>query len=268
MTLLTLIAARNELAQAHARLAAVFAKYPLRGTADGCPCCVSAADHAELWSGNLRRYAFKAMTTWGDEADFKHFLPTIFSSLTPDSEYYPGTVHEGACDLQCLASKLIYARWHTWPAEEQQAVLACLRAWWLVCLALLQQVFAEFLAGRSTEGWGNSVGPAYQELAQSGLLTAAWLQQTWYETLLPSPGQPTVDYVKSPAFLLLADWLHHFFYHNETKLVKGDFKPAMQRYLGEGFLQYADLAPQLAQRLSDLLHFLEHSTGPATSGSE
>ncbi|MDO7884924.1 hypothetical protein Q5H89_06100 [Hymenobacter sp. CA2-7] len=265
---MTLPDAQRELAQAHAALAAVFAKYPLRGTADGCPCCVSAADHAELRSGNLRRYAFKAMTTWGSEADFKHFLPALLSALTPDFTYYPGTIHEGACDLRCFAGKLAYAHWQAWPAEEQQVVLDCLRAWWLVCLALLRAEFAEFLAGRSADGWGNSAGPAYQELAESELPPAAWLRQLWYEALQPAPSQPVAAYVKSPAFLLLVDWLHHFLYRDETMPVAAGFKQAAQRYLEEGFFQYADLAPKLAQRLSDLLYCLENSTPPATSGAE
>jgi len=144
---MNLTEAHNKLAQAHAALAATFAKYPMRG-----PCCVSAADHAELRSGNLRRYAFKAMTTWGDEADFKHFLPALLLALTPTTDYYPGTIHKGACDLHCFAGKLAYAKWQAWPVAEQQAVVNCLRAWWLVCLALLQQEFMEFLAGRSAEG--------------------------------------------------------------------------------------------------------------------
>lgn len=268
MSLMTLAAAHNELTQAHASLAVVFAKYPMRGTVDGCPCCVSAADHAELRSGNLRRYAFKAMTTWGDEADFKHFLPALLLALTPNSDYYPGTVHEGACDLHCFAGKLAYAQWRTWPAAEQQAVQDCLRAWWLVCLALLQQEFAEFLAGRSAEGWGNSVGPAYEELVESALLPNTWLRLIWYEALQPAPSQPSPAYVQSPAFFLLVDWLHHFIYRDETMSVEGGFKPEVRRYLEAGFFQYADSAPQLAQRLSDLLHCLEHSALPATSGSE
>jgi len=208
------------------------------------------------------------MTTWGDEADFKHFLPALLVALTPASDYYPGTIHGGACDLQCFAGKLAYAQWQSWPAKEQQAVLACLRAWWLVCLALLQREFAEFLAGHSAEGWGNSVGPAYQELTESGLLPAAWLQQAWYEKLQVDPSQSATDYIKSPAFLMLADWLHHFLYHGGNRPPENLFKPIMQRYLEEGFFQYAAPAPQLAQRLSDLLHCLEHSTLPGTSSPE
>lgn len=152
--------------------------------------------------------------------------------------------------------------------EEQQAVLSCLRAWWLVCLTLLQQEFAEFLAGSPAAGWDNSAGPAYQQLAACGLLPAAWLRQTWYAVLQPLPGQPAAAYVKSPALLLLVDWLQYFLYRQETLPLASVFRPTMQRYLEEGFLRYADRAPQLAHRLSDLLYCLEHSPQPATSGPE
>jgi hypothetical protein len=260
--------AQAALVQAHTALATVFAKYPLRDDTQGCPCCVSAADHAELRSGNLRRYAFKAMTTWGNEADFKHFLPALLSALTPASDYYPGVIHDGACDLHCFASKLAYAHWQAWPTEEQQAVLDCLRAWWLVCLALLQREFTEFLAGRSAEGWGNSIDPAYQELAASGLLPTAWLQQAWHEALQPAPNQPSADYVKSPAFLLFADWLYHFLYRNETMPAEVSFNPDTRRYLEDGFFQYTVLAPQIAERLSNLLYCLDHSVPPPPSGLE
>jgi hypothetical protein len=254
-----LAAAHRELAQAHGALAAVFAKYPLRADTDGCPCCVSAVDHAELQSGNLRRYAFKAMTTWGNKLDFKHFVPLLVAALTPVSRYYPGTVHDGACDLQCFAHKLAYAHWQTWPAEEQQAVRNCLRAWWRVCLSLLKQEFGEFLAGRSADGWGNSVEPAYQELVQSELLPAAWLQQVWYEAMQPAPAQAAAAYVQSPAFLLLVDWLDEFHYYADAKPPEVSMDPAIRQYLEAGFFYYTDFSPALAQRLSELLHYLEHS---------
>jgi hypothetical protein len=260
--------AHGILAQAHKALATVFAKYPLRDDTDGCPCCVSAADHAELRSGNLGRYAFKAMTTWGNENDFKHFLPQLLAALTPAADFYPGTVHDGACDLQCFANKLAYAQWQNWPAEEQQAVLDCLRAWWLVCLSLLQQEFAKFLAGCSAEGWGNSVKPAYKELVQSNLLPAMWLQQAWYEAQQPALNQSSASYVQSPAFLMLADWLYCFYYLDEAIPSEVKFDLNVQRYLEEGFFYYTDLAPDLAQRLSNLLYYLEHSTPLPASSSE
>ncbi len=263
-----LVVARNELARAHSALVEAFAGYPLRGSAAGCPCCVSAADHAELRSGNLRRYAFKAMTTWGNEADFKHFLPVLLTALTPDSTYYPGTVHDGACDIQCFTNKLAYARWQSWPTTEQYAVVDCLQTWWLVCLALVQQEFVEFLAGRSAAGWGNSAGPTYQELVRSDLLATAWLQEAWYDAIQPLPNQSSSAYVQSPAFLALVDWLHHFHYlaGAEPSIIRRT--PIILQYLEEGFFYYSSLSPELAHRLSDLLYHLAHTIPRPTSGTE
>jgi len=53
---------------------------------EGCPCCVSNEDKEKLHTKELRlleesdisRYAFRALTTWGDIDDFKHYLPRIF----------------------------------------------------------------------------------------------------------------------------------------------------------------------------------------------
>ncbi|MBJ6145785.1 hypothetical protein [Hymenobacter sp. BT559] len=263
-----LTVAHSKLAQAHGALVDVFAKYPLRGDTDGCPCCVSAADHAELQSGNLRRYAFKAMTTWGNETDFKHFLPKLVAALTPDSSYYPGTIHDGACDLQCFANKLAYAHWHNWPAQEQQVVLDCLRAWWHVCLALLQQEFGEFIAGRSVDGWGNSVEPVYQELVQSGLLPEAWLQKAWCEVVQPAPNQSSANYVQSPAFLMLVDWLYCFYYLGKATPPEVNFDLKMRQCLAEGFFYYDNLSTGLAQRISNLLYSLEHAIPLPTLGLE
>jgi hypothetical protein len=66
-------------------LYSVFSKYEIRSFIEGCPCCVSDRDKEKIHSKELReleeedlsRYAFKAMTTWGNVDDFKHFLPRI-----------------------------------------------------------------------------------------------------------------------------------------------------------------------------------------------
>jgi hypothetical protein len=208
------------------------------------------------------------MTTWGNEAGFKHFLPVILAELTPANRYYPTTVHDGACDLQCVANKLAYAHWQNWPVEEQQAVLDGLRAWWLRCLSLLRQEFAGFLTGHSAEGWDNSAGPAYRELVRSGLLSAAWLQQAWYEALQPAPNQSSASYVQSPAFLMLADWLYCFYYLGEAMPPAAYWDPSVRQHLEEGFFYYNDLAPSLAQRLSNLLYYVEHSIPQPDSSPE
>src|SRR4051794_20200880 len=77
-------------------LYSVFSAYPLRPHVMGCPCCVSEKDNHDLHARplreftceHLRRYAFKAMTTWGKVEDFKHFLPRIFElSSLPDGRF-------------------------------------------------------------------------------------------------------------------------------------------------------------------------------------
>jgi hypothetical protein len=68
-----------------AGLYATFAPYPL-GKVAGCPHCVYPQDIALIHSAPMRalsaeqleKYGWKAMTTWGDVADFKHFAPRLF----------------------------------------------------------------------------------------------------------------------------------------------------------------------------------------------
>jgi hypothetical protein len=62
------------------------------------------------------------MTTWGDEDDFRHFLPRLLelwaddsiSLLLPDS----------------LINKLQFAGWSNWPKEEREVIMAFLVALW------------------------------------------------------------------------------------------------------------------------------------------
>jgi hypothetical protein len=110
------------LSEAVERLRAVFARYPARGEVVGCPCCVSGQDVAALREGSdeaLERYAYKAMTTWGDADDFRHHLPRLLAASGPDG-----------IDLGILAGKLRYAHWQTWAEDEQAAIRAYLTAMW------------------------------------------------------------------------------------------------------------------------------------------
>lgn len=105
-------------------LYAAFGRY--QGThVEGCPHCVSFEDSASLrraplrqLGGELHRYLFKAMTTWGTEDDFKHFLPRLLELFASSS------------DAWLLCDKLAYARWRSWPETEQRAVEGYLRALW------------------------------------------------------------------------------------------------------------------------------------------
>lgn len=70
----------------------VFKSYRLGDDFTGCQHCVSASDSQELAVVPLHeltvrqvdRYAFKAMTTWGTERHFKHFLPRLFELAFED----------------------------------------------------------------------------------------------------------------------------------------------------------------------------------------
>lgn len=92
---------------------------------EGCPHCVSFEESAALrraplrkLGGELQRYLFKAMTTWGTVDDFKYFVPRLLEL------YASGT------DAWLLRDKLAYANWRAWPEPERRAVEDYLQAEW------------------------------------------------------------------------------------------------------------------------------------------
>lgn len=111
------------------KLYEVFSIYPPDPGMEGCPCCVGEQDRhklsyrslRELSGEDLSRYAFKAMTTWGTEDNFKHFLPRIFDLLASGGLQ---------TDEFVVLGKLEYAGWKNWTETEQQAIRALLLAWW------------------------------------------------------------------------------------------------------------------------------------------
>ena len=96
---------------------------------EGCPCCVSDTDKEKIHSKQLRdldeddlsRYAFKAMTTWGDTDDFKHYLPSIFELLSTT---------DFIVDTFVVLGKLEYGKWQEWTDIEKNAITQFLWAWW------------------------------------------------------------------------------------------------------------------------------------------
>lgn len=115
-------------ARLSAELYHAFATYRHPTRLEGCPCCTSADESAELLAvplaslpaDRLDRYAFKATTTWGTLADYKYFLPRILELS-----------RSGAllCDLEVTLGKLGYNRFADWPESEQAAVLGYLMEW-------------------------------------------------------------------------------------------------------------------------------------------
>lgn len=67
----------------------------------------------DLTSEDLSRFAGKAITTWGDENDLRHFLPRMLELTAELNTPY---------DIGILYQKLEDAGWRNWPASEQEAI--------------------------------------------------------------------------------------------------------------------------------------------------
>jgi hypothetical protein len=120
----------DQLGEATAALYEVFGRYSLKSMIACCPHCELGSAEAKLRARPLRQltwddlgvYVFKAMTTFGDEQDFKHFLPRILElfAIDPENAHY---------DLNIVFRKLEYASWTEWPEAERRVVHGYVRAW-------------------------------------------------------------------------------------------------------------------------------------------
>ena len=113
----------------------VFRRYGLKSRLEACPCCTTDADQALIRSRSLRaltaedlqHYVFSAISTWGDEDDFRHFLPRVLElAMTNNSLSFVAP--------ELILDKLAYAGWGAWPAAEQEAVESFLRLRWSIGL--------------------------------------------------------------------------------------------------------------------------------------
>ncbi len=101
----------------------VFRAYRPGDRIEGCPCCVTndmkIALHrvplGDLSWADLKVYSAKALTTFGTERDFKHFLPRLLEL----SATQPG---EAPFGLEMTLGKLVYAKWDLWPERERAVV--------------------------------------------------------------------------------------------------------------------------------------------------
>ena len=109
----------------------VFSNYALADHVEGCTHCVFDRDHALIHSAPLRqlsaraleRYTEKAMSTWGNSDDFRHFLPRIFE-LQARNTWEPTFV-------EIAFGKLTYAGWRSWPDIEREAVRQYFLSLWV-----------------------------------------------------------------------------------------------------------------------------------------
>ncbi|RZS30583.1 hypothetical protein EV193_116104 [Herbihabitans rhizosphaerae] len=141
--------------QAVADLYDAFAGYPLRSTIEGCAHCVTEADQAalrsaplpELTAESLSRFGFKALTTWGDVDDLRHFLPRMLEIAVTDDGW----------DLHATFVKLATARWWDWPDGERRAIERYADALWLHVLTLMP-------TSRSAADVLDAFGTAFEDL--------------------------------------------------------------------------------------------------------
>lgn len=96
-----------------------FSCYKLNQDMFHCPCCISQEEAAILYLKDFRimdkddfgNYPGKALSTWGDVQDFKHFLPRILE-LESYNDY----------GLHYLSSKFEYANFSAWPSSEKESL--------------------------------------------------------------------------------------------------------------------------------------------------
>ncbi|MDF2190082.1 hypothetical protein [Paraflavitalea sp. CAU 1676] len=85
-----------------------------------------AAPLRDLTANQLATFSGKAMTTWGDVDDFKHFLPRILELVAAlDPPYWVVVIFE----------KLEYGNWRSWEKREQEAIELFMYELWK-CLLL------------------------------------------------------------------------------------------------------------------------------------
>jgi hypothetical protein len=112
------------------RLYSVYARYPLPQNTDFCDHCVSLDDIAnvrskplrDLTASDLEVYAEKGLSTWGDLAEFKHFLPRLLELAAREDDF--GSLHSWS-----VLSK-VSVRWADWPYDERKAIRGFIDAWW------------------------------------------------------------------------------------------------------------------------------------------
>lgn len=121
---------QEDLSRAIDRLYEAFDRYPLVDRLDFCPHCelddaerlLHVRPLPEMTWADLWAYCPRAVTTFGDDSDFRHFLPRILELYATD--------HKGApCTLFTLFGKLDQAGWTAWPAGEVAAVRRFIDVW-------------------------------------------------------------------------------------------------------------------------------------------
>ncbi|MEM9916392.1 MAG: hypothetical protein AAF911_15675 [Planctomycetota bacterium] len=136
---------RDELKVAVQNLYRVFGRYRFTDTIGDAafpgfcdPGPMLAVSLDQVPADALDRFHSKALTTWGNADDFRHFLPRMLE-LSIENGF--------TLDREFLWAKLDYGNWHEWPRKEIEAIEDFSLALWKCALAEGESV--EYVAAKS-----------------------------------------------------------------------------------------------------------------------
>ncbi|MFC3161088.1 hypothetical protein SAMN05443633_101164 [Chryseobacterium arachidis] len=231
----------QKLERAIENLYSVFSKYELNSKIIGCPCCVSDSDKDKIHSKELRdlqeedltRYALKAMTTFGNVNDFKHFLPRILELLVDD--------HLGV-SIVVIFGKLDYGHWKTWEPDEQEAIEIFLFEWWEYYLKKMTYFDNDLFYG---------IYKLTKDIDQ--------LLQLWNVNITENSFIIYVDFIQNhyQDFINEKDRSKDFDEKDYDKFLK--WSKENVKNLEIGFYLYENENQRFAREISDALYVFEHS---------
>jgi hypothetical protein len=231
----------GKLAAAIESLYATFGGYRLRTKVDYSPhTTITEADERalhgrplrELTARDLALYSMKALTTWGDEDDLRHFLPRMLELVA---------IQPGWTDVPTVFLKLTDAEWRSWPLEEQRAIERYFGELWNA--ALLGEIGGSL--------WNLANGASYAGIALKPLVEA------WQNT----PGLPPILHIAYIVALERDELLRtgsfgHPWSDEARAALNGLVRsPDTRKKMEEAFFQIKD--PTQSRDVSDALGVLE-----------
>ncbi|MEV6371781.1 hypothetical protein [Micromonospora musae] len=170
------------------RLYPAFRRHPRPSRMAYCSHCIAPAEVAALLNTplraltgqQLRRFAGKAVTTWGDVADLRYFLPRLLELVAT------GGIDDPIVPARLLG--LVGEHWRTWPRDEQQAIETYLDAWWRQTLTVFPAPIEVDDVLAAIGATGVDIGPFLAAWVAHGGTPAARHLAQQLATPLPDPG--------------------------------------------------------------------------------
>lgn len=230
-----------------ANLYVTFSHYPFRPEIDGCPHCIFAEDQKKLAakalnlmeSEDISRYSWKAMTTWGEVEDFKHFLPRLFELIATTGLAYGHEV---------VLGKLEYAKWNDWEQAEKDAIRSFLLAWWRESLT-------------KKEKWGllqiKDLYPFFGDVAP--------FLERWSIDINDHSFRNLIHFILSNYHELIERKSHFKEFAPESINKLLSWIVAKKDLFEQGFYHFEATDPEFAQKISDTLYMLDWVPWPESN---